>query len=424
MRGCGNSCGHAVWNLWCERGGGSKPQPPTFITPPPPQITQAPPPNIQQNAEDLFKAQLQYNPQLTAQATQLQQQYGPQLAESATDIQTQQAPKLAQSQYALQQQYGPLYKSLYEQLFPTQVQGQERLAQQSLQRLQSPQGLTPEQQSYQDVVRNREQQRFLQGIRTQANLGGTLYGGQREQREQEGLAELAGQYSQQDLALEQQRRSQTLQELIASSQVVFPQVQQPGVQPGQAAQFGQSVTPSADALLQAIMQGQIVTPAAFSPGVPGTPGQGGQIAGAVGGTMLTAKLMFVCLPGTTLIDTDEGQKPIRDVTVKDTIGGATILILQSYAAMSTIFVKLTLADGRWVETCDVHEIEGKPAISYHEGNRLSGQLITSTVVETRTEPTYDLFTLRSDGGYSCQGIAVASMIPKMHRFAQHLQEIA
>src|SRR3990167_448295 len=117
--------------------GGSKPQQPQFIQPPPPQITQAPPPNIQQNAADLYQAQLQYNPQLTAQAAQLQQQYCPQLAQSQTDIQRQQAPQLAQSQFDIQQQFGPLYRALYQQLFPTQVAGQEALASQSLQRLQS-----------------------------------------------------------------------------------------------------------------------------------------------------------------------------------------------------------------------------------------------------------------------------------------------
>ena len=272
MRGCGRTCVHRGWNLRCERGGGSDPQPPSFIQAPPPQITQAPPPNIQQNAADLYQTQLQYNPQLTAQAAQLQQQFGPQLAQSQTDIQRQQAPQLAQSQFDVQQQFGPLYRSLYTQLFPTQVQGQEALAQQSLQRLQSPQGLTPEQQAFQDTVRNREQERFLRGVRTQANLGGTLFGGQRQQRETEGLAELAGQYSQQDLALEQARRSQTLQELIASSQVVFPQVQQPGAaQPG-AAQFGQGVVPNADALLAAIMQGQLIQQPIYQPGNPGSPG--------------------------------------------------------------------------------------------------------------------------------------------------------
>ena len=231
---------------------GSAPQAPQFIQPPPPQITQAPPPNVQQNAADLARSQLEFNPQL---------------AQQATDIQRQQAPQLAKSEYDIQAQYGPMYRALYEKLFPTQVQGQETLATQALQRLQSPQGLTPEQQSAQDFTRNYEQDRLLRGIRTQANLGGNLYSGNRELQEQQGLAELARGYAQQDIGLQDQRRAQALQELIASSQVVFPQVQQPGVQ-----QFGQGVTPSADALLQAIMQGQIIQQPVYQPGNPGHPG--------------------------------------------------------------------------------------------------------------------------------------------------------
>src|SRR3990167_2339742 len=272
MRGCGAACQHKAWDVRCERGGGSEPQQPTFITPPPPTITQAPPPNVQQTAADLYAAQLQFNPQLTAQAAQLQQQYGPQLAQSQTDIQRQQSPQLAQSQFDLQQQYGPLYRALYTQLYPTQVAGQEALASQSLQRLQSPYSLTPEQQAAQDAIRNREQERGLRGIRTQANLGGTLYSGSREQSERDYLTQQAQGYSLQDLQLEQQRRAQTLQELIASSQVVFPQVQQPGVAQLGVSQFGQGVVPNADALLQAILQGQIVQQPVYSPGNPGRPG--------------------------------------------------------------------------------------------------------------------------------------------------------
>lgn len=282
MRGCG-PCQHKAWDVRCERGGGSKPQPPTFITPPPPTITQAPPPNVQQNAADLYAAQLQYNPQLTAQAAQLQQQYGPQLAQSATDIQLRQAPQLAQSQYALQQQYGPLYRSLYEQMFPTQTQGFEQLAQQSLQRLQSPQGLTPEQQAAQGAIRQRAFQESERGIRSAANVGGTLYGGQRELREDRARNELAQAFATQDIGLADQRRAQTLQELIAAGQVIFPQVQQPGVSQAGVSQFGQGVTPSPDALLQAILSGQIVQQPVYQPGQPGSPGYFQSMVRGLGG---------------------------------------------------------------------------------------------------------------------------------------------
>lgn len=232
--------------------GGSKPSAPTFITPPPPQITQAPAPNIQETSGQLAQSQLQYNPQLTQQAVQLSGQYGPQLA---------------QQQFDLQSQYGPQYRQLYENLFPSQVQGQEVLAQQALQRLQSPQGLTPQQQAAQDTMRQRGQDRLLQGIRSQANLGGNLYSGNRERLEREGLAELETQNTLQDINLAQQQRGQTLQELIASSQVVFPQVQQPNVP-----NYGQGVTPNPDALLAAMLQGQIVQQPIYQPGNPGTPG--------------------------------------------------------------------------------------------------------------------------------------------------------
>jgi len=83
---------------------------------------------------------------------------------------------------------------------------------------------------------------------------------------------LSRQYAQQDIGLQQQQRAQTLQELIASSQVVFPQVQQPGAPQVGAPQFGQGVVPGADALLAAIMQGQIIQQPVYQPGNPGSPG--------------------------------------------------------------------------------------------------------------------------------------------------------
>ena len=247
--------------------GGQKAQQPQFLTPPPPTITQAPPPNVGESSRQLAESQLQYNPQLTAQQVQLQGQYGPQLA---------------QQQYDIQSQYGPMYRALYEQMFPTQTQGFEQLAQQSLQRLQSPQGLTPEQQAAQDAIRGRAYEQSERGIRSAANVGGTLYGGRSQLREDRARNELAQGFAAQDIGLMDQRRAQTLQELIAAGQVIFPQVQQP-----QAPAFGQGVTPSPDALLQAILSGQIIQQPIYQPGNPGSPnffqaqmrGLGGQPGG-------------------------------------------------------------------------------------------------------------------------------------------------
>lgn len=250
-----------VWILADETGGGSQPQQPSFVQPPPPQVLQSPVPNPNpaETSRQLFESQLQFNPQLTAQAAQLQQQF---------------APQLAQSQFDITKQFTPQYRQLYEQSFPTQTQGLETLAQQSLQRFQSPQGLTPEQQSAQDAIRGRAREQLQRSIRESANLGGGLFGGRRELREDRGLSELEQAFATQDIGLQDQRRAQALQEMITAQQVVFPQIQQPGV-----SQFGQSVTQSPDALTQAILQAQgqyIVNPSVYQQGTPGTPGFFGQ----------------------------------------------------------------------------------------------------------------------------------------------------
>ena len=357
---CGRTCYHKSFDLRCERGGGSDPQPPQFIQAPPPQITQAPPPNIQQNAADLFRAQLEFNPQLTQQAFELQQQYGPQYAQSQTDIQLGQAPQLAQGQYDLQALYGPQYRQLYESLFPTQTAGLEEVAQQGLQQMQSPTGLTSaqqgandqaqqqaygqvssqyadilgpqaiqqyqnpigltgQQQAAQDAIRQRAFQQSERGIRSAANVGGTLYGGQREYREdrarnelaqgfavedidrqaqqrqqalaqllaaqgmQQGIEQQRNVFGQQAIGNLQQQRASALQNVIAGGQVIFPQITQPGVGNFQAPQFQQGVTPSPDALLQAFLQGQIIQQPTYQPGTPGTPGFLGSLLSVGGG---------------------------------------------------------------------------------------------------------------------------------------------
>ncbi len=248
--------------------GGKPAQQPQFIQPPPPQIIQSPtpPPNVAETSAQLAQNQLQYNPQLTQQAVQLQQQY---------------APQLAQSEYDVQAQYGPLYRQLYQNLFPSQVQGQETLAQQATQRLQSPQSLTSEQLAAQTAIRDRSRTDLQRGIRSAYNLGGNLYSGAREKAETDALSQYEQGLVSQDIGFQQQSRDQALRELIASSQVVFPQVQQPA-----AAQFGQGVTPSPDSLMQAILASQsnfLVNPSVYQPGNTGTPGFFGSASNAFAG---------------------------------------------------------------------------------------------------------------------------------------------
>src|SRR3990167_3385032 len=248
--------------------GGSKPSEPQYIQPPPPQIIPSPvaPPNAGETAGQLAQTQLQYNPQLSQQAFDLYSQFSPQYQQQA---------------YQQQQQYGPMYKALQDQLYPQQAQNLQTLATQAGQRFASPQGLTPEQQAAQDAIRQRAYQESDRGVREAANVGGTLYGGRRELREDRARNELSQGFATQDIQLQDQLRAQALQELIAASQVNNPQIAQ--VNPPQ---FTQSVTPSADSLLQAIMGAQsqfIVNPSQYQPGNPGTPGYFQSFARGMGG---------------------------------------------------------------------------------------------------------------------------------------------
>jgi len=190
------------WLLTNETGGGSDPTPPTVIPAPNP-------PNYQATAGEAAQAQLTYNPQLAAQNVQLQGQYG---------------PVVAQQQYDLAALMGPQYRALIEQQFP-QI---GMLSNQVSQGLASPNSLNVQQQAAQDAIRQRAFEQSERGVRQSANVGGTLYGGQRELREDRARNELAQGFATQDIQLQQQQRQQSMSELAMLFQLAFPNVQQPG----------------------------------------------------------------------------------------------------------------------------------------------------------------------------------------------------
>lgn len=222
-----------------ERGGGSKAQPAQVIPPPAP-------PNVGQNAADLYAAQAQYNPQLQEQAIQSQ---------------ISGAPRLAQSQYDVAAQYTPLYRALLEQQFPQLT----TFANQTGQELSSPTGLTPEQQAAQSAIRQRAYDESARGIRSAANVGGTLYGGNSQLREDRARNELSQGFATQDIQLQQQQRAQAVQNLISLLQVAGINVQQPSVP-----QFGQSVVPGSDNLYNALVSNN--SNFGVQPATAGSPG--------------------------------------------------------------------------------------------------------------------------------------------------------
>ena len=243
---------------------GSKSPSVTVVQPPPPQITERPlqpipSQTIQESSQQLAESQLKYNPQLAQQSFDLYKQFAPQTAQIQTNLQTQLAPQLAQSEFENAQKYTPLYRALYEQLFPTQTNAQEALTQMAgqqllsdtgltpgqqyaqsqarrqgqeavpstalpslmataLQQFESPTGLTGEQQAAVDAIRQRQRDAVSRNIRESANVGGALYGGQRPETEYRAQNELSQGFAQADIENAMQQRQFALQQLLSASQ--------------------------------------------------------------------------------------------------------------------------------------------------------------------------------------------------------------
>jgi hypothetical protein len=192
----------------------------------------------------------------------------PDYQDTASDVAQSQLtnnPLLTKQQYDLTAQYSPLYKALTEQLYPILPDFQRQVGQQLL----SPTGLAPEQQAAQDAIRQRAFQQSEKGIRESANLGGTLFGGQRQLREDRSRNELAQGFATQDIGLQDQRRQQAVQQLQTLLQLTFPQVQL------------SNIGGNPDNLYNALVQNQ--GNFGILPGTQGSPSPGWGLGGALGG---------------------------------------------------------------------------------------------------------------------------------------------
>src|SRR3990167_6936741 len=250
------------WLLTNETGGGSEPTPPQVIPAPPA-------PDVGETAADVAEARLKYDPLLARQQASLQQELAHGKAQLQTDIFGQQSP---------------LLKAMIMQLFPSLGTLETQVGQQ----LTSPTGLTPEQQTAQDAIRQRAYDQSAQGIRESANVGGTLFGGHRELREDRARNELAQGFATQDIQLQQQQRQQSMSELAMLFQLAFPNVQQPG-------QIGLNtgVSDPTSSLYNALVQNQ--GNFGIIPGTAGSPSPFWDLAGkGIGAAGTYAGLAAMC----------------------------------------------------------------------------------------------------------------------------------
>ncbi len=159
----------------------------------------------------------------------------------------------------------------------------QALIQQLTQGLQTPQFISPEEQAATEAIRGRETARVQRGIQTSANLGGGLFGGRREQREDVALQQLAEAFSQQDIQQRLQR-----QQMLFGAAAPFAQQQQ---------QLPFQFLPSPGGIQQDILQRALAEQPQtfFQPGVE-PPSFGEQALGFGFGSAGLAKLFGFDLP--------------------------------------------------------------------------------------------------------------------------------
>lgn len=145
--------------------------------------------------------------------------------------------------------------------------------------------------------------------------------------------------------------------------------------------------------------------------------------GSIVGSVLGAKVKFLCIPEGELIDTPEGQVAIEDIRSGDNVIGFSgepvkVLIKHEYAENPDAkrFHRFSLDNGNNFSVCDMHRIEGERSMDYNVGNSFKGgEVVEAIDVYGGVTRSYDLLT--EDIGYRMSGVAVNSMIEELAAFS-------
>lgn len=106
------------------------------------------------------------------------------------------------------------YQQGRAELYPQEQQLQDQLFNSILANLQSPTGLTAEQQAAVDQIRQDQTDKYKRDVRTRANLGGGLFGGNAIEQEFGGLQDLRNQFAEEDIDRNIALRQQAIQNAI------------------------------------------------------------------------------------------------------------------------------------------------------------------------------------------------------------------
>lgn len=116
------------------------------------------------------------------------------------------------------------FENTRQTVFPQETAVRNQLAQNILQQLMSPTGITPEQQTGINSRRDLAQGNLVQALRTRQNLGGGLYGGRGALEESNAVADLQNQFAEADINRQQIAYQNSIQAALPFLQILFPDV--------------------------------------------------------------------------------------------------------------------------------------------------------------------------------------------------------
>ena len=151
-------------------------------------------------------------------------------AEAQMKAQLDYMPQAAQLQYDIQAnpQYGmqattQLAEDTRRNVLPNETAVRDQYVQNILAQLTNPNFISSEEQAYVDQARQRASGNLQESMRTQANLGGGLYGGRTQAAEARTMGDLQGQFAEQDIARRETNRLNTSQLATQILQLLYPQ---------------------------------------------------------------------------------------------------------------------------------------------------------------------------------------------------------
>lgn len=140
--------------------------------------------------------------------------------------------------------------------------------------------------------------------------------------------------------------------------------------------------------------------------------------------LIPVKLMFVCIPEGTPIDTPNGPQAIELIRAGDEVIGfegqaVRVMQIHAYAEDPDVkrFLRIEFENGAVVRLCDMHRIDGIRSKHVKIGDRINNQTVKSIDLFDGVERSYDLLT--EDDGYQISGLPVNSMIEEMLKVSRN-----